>query len=336
MTMSHPAALGGVLGDTDPVEHLRRLPPVNEPHPDYTRRGGAWIHPTAIASPGAELGSDVVIGPFAVVEGQTRIGAGTQLGAHCVIKRFTVLGSRNRVYEHVVLGGEPQDVGFKGEDSRLLIGDENVIREGVSIHRAKGHSEATVVGSHNYLMANVHIGHNCAIGDRVGIASNTGLSGYVRVENDAYISGHVGIVGRCRIGRAAVVGGMSKVIQDVLPFCSVNGVPAVLLGLDRKGFRRAKVPAAQIRNLTHAYRLLAARGLVLEESLEAMSRLGDPLVDELVAFVRSSTRGFCRPRRASSRRMTGTGGAGGDPEGVRDGHDRSHCSPRTVSAGDDG
>ena len=298
--MNTPAALRSALGGTDPAEHLRRLPPVNEPHPDYTRRGGAFIHPTAIVSRGAELGPDVVIGPYAIVESQTRIDAGTQVGAQSVIKRFTTLGRRNRVYEHVVLGGEPQDVGFKGEETGLLIGDENVIREGVSIHRAKGHGETTVVGSHNYLMANVHIAHNCALGDRVGIASQTGLSGYVRVENDAYISGQVGIVGRCRIGRAAVVGGMSKVAQDVLPFCSVNGVPAVLLGLDRKGLRKANVTGRPVRNLKHAYRLLAARGVALEESLRAMSRLGDPLVDELIAFVRSSTRGFCRPRRAAS------------------------------------
>jgi UDP-N-acetylglucosamine acyltransferase len=272
---------------------------MNESHPDYPRRGAARIHPTAIISADAELGSDVMVGPFAVVEGQTRIGAGTQLGAQCVIKRFTFMGTRNRVYEHVVLGGEPQDVGFRGEESRLLIGDGNVIREGVTIHRAKGPAEATVVGSRNYLMANVHVAHNCEIGDRVGISSNTGLSGYVRVENDAYISGQVGIVDRCRIGRAALVGGMSKVAQDVLPFCTANGVPAVLVGLNRKGLRRANVQPAQIRNLKHAYRLLAARGRILAESLDALSRLRDPLVDELIAFVRSSRRGFCRSRRAT-------------------------------------
>jgi UDP-N-acetylglucosamine acyltransferase len=264
----------------------------------------------------------VVIGPFTVVEGQTRIGAGTQLGAQCVIKRFTSMGTRNRVYEHVVLGGEPQDVGFRGEESRLLIGDENVIREGVTIHRAKGHAEATVVGSRNYLMANVHVAHNCEIGDRVGISSNTGLSGYVRVEDDAYISGQVGIVDRCRIGRAALVGGMSKIAQDVLPFCTANGLPAVLVGLNRKGLRRANVQAAQRRNLKQAYRLLARRGLILEESLEAMSRLRDPLVDELIAFVRSSTRGFCRPRRCTSWPMTGTASARADQEGVQEEHDR--------------
>jgi UDP-N-acetylglucosamine acyltransferase len=305
---------------------------MNEPQPDYTRRGGARIHPTAVVSPGAELGSDVIIGPFAVVEGQTRIGAGTQLGAQCVVKRFTSMGTRNRVYEHVVLGGEPQDVGFRGEESRLLIGDENVIREGVTIHRAKGHAEATVVGSRNYLMANVHVAHNCEIGDRVGISSNTGLSGYVCVEDDAYISGQVGIVDRCRIGRAALVGGMSKVAQDVLPFCTANGVPAVLVGLNRKGLRRANVQPAQRRNLKQAYRFLAARGLILDESLEAMARLRDPLVDELIAFVRTSTRGFCRARRVTSGRMTGTDSARGDREGVEEGHDRPDPWSRPASA----
>lgn len=310
MTRSPRPDLGRVLGVRGVAEHLGRLPPVNEPDMSYTRRDGARIHPTAIVSPEAELGPDVVIGPWAVVEGQTRIGAGTQLGAQCVVKRFTEMGRRNRVHECAVLGGEPQDVSFKGEESELLIGDENVIREGVTIHRATGRGARTVVGSQNYLMASVHVGHNCAIGDRVGIASHTGLSGHVDVEDDAYISGQVGIVGRCRIGRAAEVGGMSKVTQDVLPFCAVNGVPAVLVGLSRKGLRRANVTADESRRLEQACRLLGARGAILDESLESLARLRDPLVDELIAFVRRSTRGFCRPRRAASRRETGAGGAG--------------------------
>jgi UDP-N-acetylglucosamine acyltransferase len=324
-----------ILGAMHPAAHLPGLPPVNEPQADYTRRGGAWIHPTAVISPGADLGSDVVIGPFTVVEGQTRIGAGTQVGAQCVIKRFTSAGTRNRIYEHVVLGGEPQDVGFGGEESRLLIGDENIIREGVTIHRAKGHGEATVVGDRNYLMANVHVAHNCEIGDRVGISSNTGLSGYVRVENDAYISGQVGIVDRCRIGRGAMVGGMSKVAQDVLPFCMASGVPAALVGLNLKGLRRVNVQAAQIRNLKRAYRLLGTRGLVLEESLDAMARLRDPLVDELIAFVRGSTRTFCRPRRATRGRGTGIGGARADRQGVQERDDRPWDPSRPAPACDD-
>jgi UDP-N-acetylglucosamine acyltransferase len=256
----------------------------------------------AIVSPEAELGPDVVVGPWAVIEGQTRIGAGTQLGAHCVVKRFTLMGSRNRVHECAVLGGEPQDVSFSGEESWLLIGDENVIREGVTIHRATGRGARTVVGSQNYLMTGVHIAHNCTIGDRVGIASQTVLAGHVDVESDAYLSGHVGIVGRCRIGRAAEVGSTSKVAQDALPFCAINGVPAVLVGLSRKGLRRASVTADQSRGLKQACRLLGARGVILEESLESLARLRDPLVDEVIAFVRSSSRGFCRFRRAPSRR----------------------------------
>lgn len=286
------------------ASHLRRLPPLNEPQSTYAPRADALIHPTALVSAEAELGPGVVIGPFAVVEGQTRIGAGSQIGAHCVIKRFTSMGTRNRVYEHAVLGGEPQDVGFTGDASRLVIGNDNVIREGVSIHRARGPADATIVGSQNYLMGNVHIAHDCEIGDRVGIANDSGLSGHVRVESDAFISGQVGIVGRCRIGRGAMVGGMSKVAQDVLPFCTADGVPAALVGLNVKGLRSAGIESAQISHLKAAYRLLSARGPILDESLEKLSCLHDPLVDELIAFVRSSTRGFCRARRLRGGRFS--------------------------------
>jgi UDP-N-acetylglucosamine acyltransferase len=285
--------------------HIAQLPPLIEAHRGYVVSDDASIHSTAVVSPDAELGSGVVIGPFAIVEGQTRIGAGSQIGAHAVVKRFTSMGIRNRVYEHAVLGGEPQDVGFTGEESRLMIGDENVIREGVTIHRATGAGEATVVGSRNYVMGNVHIAHNCVIGDRVGIAYNTGLSGHVRVESNAYLSGQVGIVERCRVGRGAMVGGMSKIAQDVLPFCIAVGVPAGLVGLNLKGLRSAGLRGGQIGNLKQAYRLLSARGPVLEASLERMSRLRDPLVDELITFVRSSTRGFCRARRPVKGRTTG-------------------------------
>jgi UDP-N-acetylglucosamine acyltransferase len=279
----------------------RRLPALNEASSTYARRDDASVHATAVVSDAAELEPGVVIGPFAVVEGQTRIGAGSQIGAHSVIKRFTSMGIRNRVYEHTVLGGDPQDVGFTGEDGRLLIGDENLIREGVSIHRARDRGEATILGSRNYVMANVHIGHDCKIGDRVGIASNSGLSGHVRVDDDAYISGHVGIVGRCRIGRGAMVGGMSKLAQDVLPFCIADGVPAVLIGLHMKALRSARVEEDRIRNLKLAYGLLSARGPALDDSLAKLSALDDPLIAELIAFVRGSTRGFCRARRGRPR-----------------------------------
>jgi len=284
---------------------IRQLPPLNEPQLGYMRSADALVHPTALVSPEAELGSGVVIGPFAVVEGQTRIGAGSQIGSHCVIKRFTSMGTRNRVSEHAVLGGEPQDLGFAGEESYLVIGNENVIREGVTIHRATGPGEATVVGSRNYLMCDVHIAHNCEIGDRVGIVNDTGLAGHIRVENDAFISGQVGIVERCRIGRKAMVGGLSKVTQDVPPFCTANGIPAVLIGLNLRGLESAGIQGVQIRNLEEAYQLLSAHRPVPEESLEKMAHLHDPLVDELIAFIRSSTRGFCRVRRRIEQRTTG-------------------------------
>jgi UDP-N-acetylglucosamine acyltransferase len=294
------AALGRGLNSVD-SSILRRLPPLNEDSANYARRADAFIHPTAIVAADARLGSRVVVGPLTVVEGGAHIGEGTQIGAHSVIKRFTAIGARCRIYTGVVLGDDPQDVGFSGVDTFLEIGDEVVIREGVVIHRASRPGHRTIVGNHCYLMKGVHVSHDCEIGERVGMASHASLAGYACIESDAYVMGHARVIERCRIGRAAMVGAMSKVVQDVLPFCLADGVPARLVGLHTSAIRRAQLPREQICNLKLAYRLLSARGPELDGVLETLARLGDPLVDELVTFVRSSKRGFCRARRAATR-----------------------------------
>jgi len=250
------------------------------------------IHPTAIVDGGARLGEGVVIGPCAVVEDEVTIGARTELRAHAVVKRYTTLGAGNTVHEGAVLGSEPQDLGFTGGATRLEIGDENRIREGVTIHRATKPGAVTKVGSGCFLMAHAHIAHDNLIGDHVIIANNTALAGYVEIGNEAFLSGGVVVHQFCRIGRLAMIGGNSKVIQDALPFVTSDGVPSRACGLNLVGLRRAGVPAPHLRALKEGYRLLLRANLRLPEALERMAALQDPLVDEMTAFVRASTRGF--------------------------------------------
>jgi UDP-N-acetylglucosamine acyltransferase len=258
------------------------------------------LHPTAIVSPGARLGQDVSIGPFAIVEDGAVIGDGCEIRAHVVVKRHTTLGGRNRVHEGAILGGEPQDLSFPGHETGLVIGDRNVIREGVTIHRSTKAGGATVVGSDCFLMAYVHVAHDNRIGDRVILANNVMLAGHVELGERAFLGGGAGIHQFCRVGRLAMVGGNAKVVQDGLPFVITDGHPARARGLNVVGLRRAGVTAAQLVALREAYRLLVRSGLRLEVAVEKMACLQDPLVDEMIAFVRGSKRGFAHAHRGEA------------------------------------
>jgi UDP-N-acetylglucosamine acyltransferase len=258
------------------------------------------VHATAIVSPQARLGRDVSIGPCAVVEDGAVIGDGCEIRAHAVVKRHTCLGSGNRVYEGAVLGGEPQDVSFRGQETRLVIGDRNVIREGATIHRSTKEGGATVVGSNCFLMAYTHVAHDNRIGDGVILANNVMLAGHVELEDRAFLGGGAGVHQFCRVGRLAMVGGNAKVVQDCLPFVITDGHPARARGLNVVGLRRAGVSASQLGTLREAYRLLVRTGLQLEAALEKMARLQDPMVDEIVAFVRASKRGFAHAHRGAT------------------------------------
>jgi UDP-N-acetylglucosamine acyltransferase len=250
------------------------------------------VHPAAVVSPDARLGRDVVVGPFAVVEDGVTIGDGCEVRAHAVVKRGTTLGAGNRVHEGVVLGGEPQDLSFSGAETGLAIGDRNVLREGVTVHRSTRPGQATRIGSDCFLMAYVHVAHDNRIGDRVIVANNVALAGHVEIADRAFLGGVVGVHQFCRIGRLAMVGGHSKVVQDCLPFVITDGHPARARGLNVVGLRRAGVEAAQLRALKEGYRLLLRAGLPLGDALEKMAAVADPLVDEMAAFVRGSRRGF--------------------------------------------
>jgi UDP-N-acetylglucosamine acyltransferase len=258
------------------------------------------VHATAIVSPDARLGQGVVVGPGAVIEERTVIGGGCEIRAHAVVKRFTTLGADNRVHEGAVLGGEPQDLSFEDQETALVVGDRNVIREGVTINRSTKAGGATVVGSDCFLMAYVHVAHDNRIGDRVVLANNVMLAGHVEVGERAFLGGGAGVHQFCRVGRLAMVGGNAGVTQDCLPFVITDGHPARARGLNVVGLRRAGVTTTQLRTLKEAYRLLLRAGLHLEPALERMAALQDPLVDEMIAFVRGSKRGFAHAWRGSA------------------------------------
>lgn len=252
------------------------------------------IHTTAVIHPRAELAADVFVAPYAVIEADTRIGAGCEIGAHAVIKRYTTLGKRNRIHEHAILGGDPQDVKFRGEASRLVIGDDNLIREFATLHRASGETAETIVGSHNFIMVGVHIAHNCLVGDRNIFANGAALAGHCEIEDHVFLSSNVGLHQFTRIGRFAMVGGKSKIVQDVLPFFTTDGNPPRVRGLNSVGLRRNGFSAEDRRALRAAYRALFSRNMPIEARLQHLAESENEHVRHLAAFARSARRGFIR------------------------------------------
>ncbi len=237
------------------------------------------------------------IHPTAIIENHTEIGPDCEIGAYAVIKQFTRLGARNRVFEHAVIGGEPQDVKFKGERSYLEIGDDNLIREFCTFHRASGEGEITRIGSRNFFMVGVHVAHNCAIGDYNIFANEVALAGHITIEDHVFLSNNVGAHQFVRMGRYAMVGGKSKIVQDVLPFFITDGNPARLRGVNSVGLRRAGFDEEARRALKNAYRTLFRSALPLEEAVASLSESNDENVKHLISFIRESKRGFTTDKR---------------------------------------
>lgn len=255
------------------------------------------IHPTATVSPRAEIAAGTRIGPYVVVEDDVVIGEECEVAAHAVIKRFTRMGRRNRIFEHATIGGEPQDVKFRGEASRLVIGDDNLIREGATLHRASGEGEATRIGSRNFIMIGVHIAHNCLIGDDNIFANGAALAGHIMVEDHVFLSSNVGAHQFVRMGRYAMVGGKSKIVQDVPPFFITDGNPPRVRGLNMVGLRRANFAPESRRALRKAYQIVFRSGLPLAQALDEMAQLNDENVAHLIGFIRESRRGFTREQK---------------------------------------
>lgn len=218
----------------------------------------AAIHDTAIIDPGARLGEDVRVGPYAVIGEDVEIGAGTTIGPHAVIHPHVRLGEGNSVHAHAVLGDLPQDVSFGDAETRLEIGDRNRIRENVTVHRASQPDRLTRIGSDCFLMAGSHVAHDCQVGDRVVLTNNVLLAGVVSVGDGANLGGAAVIHQFCRIGALAIVGGFGGVGQDVLPYSMVHGIPACHFRLNTIGLRRAGIKGQRYGALEAAFRALRA------------------------------------------------------------------------------
>ena len=254
------------------------------------------IHSTAIVSPKASLGSGNSIGPFVVIEDDVIIGNDNRIAAHAVLKQKTRIGNDNSLAEHVVLGGLPQDLSFSERLTFVELGNGNVLREGVTVNRATKENEATRLGDDNYLMALVHIGHDCQLGDRIVIAPSSGMGGHVHIADRAFISGGVMVHQFVHIGRFAMIGGNTKITQDTLPFMMTDGNPAIVRGLNMVGLKRAGFKLEEIRSLKQAYQTLFRSPHSLEDKLEQIKTLANNYTDELAQFISASRRGFHRDK----------------------------------------
>lgn len=253
------------------------------------------IHPTAIVDSRARLSGDVSVGPFSLIEDGVEIAAGTVVGSHVVIKRGTTIGEQCRIYAGAVIGEEAQDWEFAGGESFVRIGHRNLIREHVTIHRGTKPGSATLIGDDNFLMAGSHIAHNCQLGSHIVLANNVLLAGHVEIEDHAFLSGGVVVHQFSKIGKLAMVGGNTRVIQDVPPFVLASDFHVAAKGLNIVGMRRHGMKPEQVRALKRAYQLLYRSRLPLERALQQIeSEIPTEETLHLVCFVRRSQRGICR------------------------------------------
>ncbi len=254
------------------------------------------IHPTAWVHPKAELGADVSVGPFCVIEDQVEIGDRTRLGAHAVVMAHTRLGPDCAVHAHAVLGDLPQDLAFKPAPSYVRIGARCIIREGVTIHRGTRPETETVTGDDCFLMANSHLAHNVRLGNRVILANGALLAGYVEVGDRAFISGNAVVHQFCRVGKLAMLSGGSAASKDVPPFCTTRSSTLNrIAGLNVVGLRRAGFDAAGRLAIQQAFRTLFLSGLNVSQALASLHAAGPAgPVAELCAFIEASKRGICR------------------------------------------
>lgn len=254
------------------------------------------IDPTAVVSAQARLGTDNVIGPYVVIEDDVVIGNNNRIAAHCVIKTRSRIGDGNVLHEHVVFGGPPQDKGFVEKETWALLGNGNTLREFVTINRGSKEG-ATRLGNGNYLMVSVHVGHDCLLGDDIVIAPGSGLGGHVRVANRAFISGGVMVHQFVRIGSLAMIGGNSKITQDVLPFMITDGAPAAVRGLNTVGLRRAGLTGAERAALKRAFHVLFDAHRPPVEIAADLRALATAHTEQLAEFILVSRRGFHRALR---------------------------------------
>jgi UDP-N-acetylglucosamine acyltransferase len=254
------------------------------------------IHPTAVVDPDAEIGLNVVVGPYCVIGPEVTIGAGCWLQNQVTICGPVKIGARNRFHSFCSIGQQTQDLKYIGEPTYLEIGDDNCFREFVTVNRATAIGSVTRVGSRGNFLAYSHIAHDCLVEDEVIFSNNGTLAGHVLVQAHAIIGGLTAIHQYCRIGKHAITGGCSKIVQDVPPFMIADGNPAEVRGINVVGLERRGVPAETIRVLKESYRILYRAKLNTKQALEELEKnFGDVVeAQELIEFIEKSERGIIR------------------------------------------
>jgi UDP-N-acetylglucosamine acyltransferase len=253
----------------------------------------ARIHPTALIAPEADIGEEVHIGPYVVIEGAVRLGPGCVLRPNVHLIGPLTMGCHNTVFGGAVLGEQPQHIKYAGEETRVIIGDHNIIREHVTVHRGTTQSWETRIGNHNFLMAHSHVAHDCRVGNNCILANGALLGGHCLLEDHVYISGNAAIHQFCRVGRLALLSGTSAATKDIPPFIIQQRMNCVV-GVNVVGMRRAGIPSARIDAVRQAFHLLYRSHMVVPAALEHMQRdLGHIAeVAEMIAFIRASSRGI--------------------------------------------
>ena len=255
------------------------------------------IHPTAIIADTAVIADDVEIGPYSIIGEHVEIGCGTRIDSHVVIKGPTRIGRDNHIYQFASLGDAPQDKGYGGEPTRLIVGDRNTIREYVTFSRGTVKDKGqTIVGDDNWIMAHAHVAHDCVVGNKIVMANNTALAGHVHIGDWVICGGNAGVHQFCKIGAHAFLGMFSAVSRDIPAYSMVSGQPAVVRGINSEGLKRRDFSAQQIRNIKNAYRVVFRSGKKLVEAIEEIADLAEtqPELEIFLESLRSSERGLAR------------------------------------------
>ncbi|MCK4905414.1 acyl-ACP--UDP-N-acetylglucosamine O-acyltransferase [bacterium] len=254
------------------------------------------IHPTSVVHKDACLGKGVQIGPYTSIEKNVNIGENTKIGPNVFIEGGTTVGKNCDISKGVVLGTPPQDFKYKGEQTYLNIGNNNVIREYVTINRSTEDGKATVLGDNNYLMAYSHVAHNCHLGNGIVMANAAALGGHVNIEDNAILGGLVGVHQFVNIGKLSIIGGCSKVVKDVLPYAKADGHPLKIYNLNSVGLRRNNFPEEAINLLKEAFKIIFRAGLNTSQSLAQLKEQfpEQKEVKHVIIFIEKSKRGITK------------------------------------------
>lgn len=255
------------------------------------------IHPTAIISPKSYIEKGVEIGAYSVIGPQVKIGSETIIGSHAVIEGPTEIGKNCRIFQFAAIGAIPQDLKFEGERCRVIIGNNNTIREFVTIHQATAADIAmTAIGDNNLIMAYCHIAHNCKLGNNIVMANSANLAGHIHVEDYAIIGGLTGVHQFTRIGCHSIIGGASAVTRDIPPYVTASGNRAKLHGLNLIGLKRRNFEDHTIKTLKEAYKIIFRSSLLLSRAIEKvrLDLANLPEVEHFIEFIEKSERGICR------------------------------------------